>query len=526
MTMQAELALHELDLNSFRSLEEKEAYLGDVRNRMSAIVKAANGLPLGDELKAEFSALEEREEQILARIDEQKYLLARVERFSQDPDRTESGADEVDDVVEETARSFRRPGQSSRTGTSFGRRADSRRMPSNIFDLGAYRVLAPRDAEFAQAIQDGAKKAIEISDFYGKDVDQDGVKTDLMQLMGTVDDPVRLSEHILTTGSPAYLRGFANRVAGRPLNGVDEMRAMELGVDSAGGFAVPFQLDPTLIRTSDGAINSVRGLARQERITGIKWQGITASGVVVRRGAEKSVAVPSEPTLARPELGTVKVDAFVPFTIELGLAWSSILTQIAPLLQDGKDEEEADSFIHGDGTGEEPFGLLGTMPDSSRISVGADFGPEDLYGVDGTDANALAPRWRARAAFLGSKGIYNTIRQFGDGQDGANLWARLAEGTPDRLLNYRTEEQSTMAAAPDDGEDILVLGDFNQFLIVDRIGMTVEVIQHLTQQAVAGQGFGIPVGMRGIYAHWHNNARILVPNAFRVLHVGAVGSGS
>jgi len=56
--------------------------------------------------------------------------------------------------------------------------------------------------------------------------------------------------------------------------------------------------------------------------------------------------------------------------------------------------------------------------------------------------------------------------------------------------------------------------------------MTVEVIPHLTQQQTAGAGYGIPVGMRGIYVHWHNNARILVPNAFRVLHKGAVGSGS
>ena len=104
---------------------------------------------------------------------------------------------------------------------------------------------------------------------------------------------------------------------------------------------MPFQLDPTLIATSDGAINPLRMLARVERITGKKWQGVTATGVTVQRGTEGSPAVDGSMVLDQPELDTIRVTGFVPFSIELDVSWGALQTEVARLLQDAKDEEEA-----------------------------------------------------------------------------------------------------------------------------------------------------------------------------------------
>jgi HK97 family phage major capsid protein len=57
----------------------------------------------------------------------------------------------------------------------------------------------------------------------------------------------------------------------------------------------------------------------------------------------------------------------------------------------------------------------------------------------------------------------------------------------------------------------MIFGDFKQFLIVDRIGMTVEMVPH-----VLGANRR-PTGQRGVYAVWMNNSKILVPDAFRRL---------
>jgi HK97 family phage major capsid protein len=58
----------------------------------------------------------------------------------------------------------------------------------------------------------------------------------------------------------------------------------------------------------------------------------------------------------------------------------------------------------------------------------------------------------------------------------------------------------------------MLFGDFKQFLIVDRIGMTVEMVP-----TVVNPLNGLPTGSRGVYAIWMNNSKILVPDAFRRL---------
>jgi HK97 family phage major capsid protein len=62
------------------------------------------------------------------------------------------------------------------------------------------------------------------------------------------------------------------------------------------------------------------------------------------------------------------------------------------------------------------------------------------------------------------------------------------------------------------GNEILVYGDFRYYLIVDRVGMSVEVVPHLFHTAT-----NYPSGQRGLLAFWRNTGRVRSAAAFRTL---------
>jgi HK97 family phage major capsid protein len=206
----------------------------------------------------------------------------------------------------------------------------------------------------------------------------------------------------------------------------------------------------------------------------------------------------------------------VPFSIEVDLSWSALRSEITRVLVDAKEAEE-DSFVTGDATGNLPqginAGLVGASQDVNTAAIDT-FAVADLYALE----EALAPRWERNASWLAHKSVYNAIRQF-DTSGGANLWTRIGDGTPRRLIDYPDYRSSAMpslttakgASAGTANAAVMLFGDFKQFLIVDRIGMTVELIPHLFGENQR------PTGQRGVYAVWMNNSKILVPSAFKRL---------
>jgi HK97 family phage major capsid protein len=480
------------DLNSLRTVEELTDYRALIDARTAELDKEFAGLPMSAEATTEWDALKTQRVEVDARITELNARREYIEGLAGDESRHER-------VGTDTRPSALRGGS---------------RLPDNVFELAAYRQLARSDGDYSSLLTDGARKAIDGAVYPHPNAEEDKVKADLTKLFDTVDDPDALARHILATGSPSYGQAFgkALRSGGANLNSV-ELAALTLGTDNAGGAAVPFQLDPTLILTSDGVINPLRdGMARIERIVGKAWQGVTTAGVTATRGTEVAEAADADPNdLANPEVATNRVDVFIPLSIELELAWGAVQAQLAPVIQDAKDTEEAGSFVTGDGTtGTQPDGIVGALAATSLVFTGdASMGPEDVYALK----NATPPRFRARGQFLGESSIYDEVRQF-DENGGSNMWVQLEEGRPGGLIGYRAREISTMDSVVENDADILVFGDFRQFLIVDRIGMRMEIIPHL---------FGAsrrPTGQRGIFAYWFNNSKILVDNAFRLLRVG------
>ena len=138
------------------------------------------------------------------------------------------------------------------------------------------------------------------------------------------------------------------------------------------------------------------------------------------------------------------------------------------------------------------------------------------YAVDDVYAlrAALPPRFRPRSSWLASDQIYLLTRQFASGAGPSHaFWADLGVATPSQLLGRPTYEASAMDEDVTTGNHILLLGDFSRYVIVDRIGMTV---QH--EPMVTGSN-NRPTGEVGWFAYWRVGGDVVDPNAFRMLHV-------
>ena len=196
--------------------------------------------------------------------------------------------------------------------------------------------------------------------------------------------------------------------------------------------------------------------------------------MTVSRSAEAAESSDNAPTLGQPVVKAERVQGFIPFSIELEQDWNTLLAEMTNLLTDAKDVEEATSFVTGTGVSPEANGILTTLGAGANVTANT-FTLGSLYSLQG----ALPARWRSNASFMASLDVYNAVRQF-DTAGGAALWTYLSDGLPDRLLGRPAFESSVMPDASIAINDkYLLYGDFRQFLIVDRVGMSVELVPHL-----------------------------------------------
>ncbi|MEU0041321.1 phage major capsid protein, partial [Streptomyces sp. NPDC006333] len=352
-------------------------------------------------------------------------------------------------------------------------------------------------------------------------------QTNVERLLNTVPDDVHgtLARRILATGSPGYKRVFGQALAsGNPGSlGNHDGQILALGNTGSGGeYAVPFELDPTVILTSNGSVNPLRQIARVQPIVGKEYDLVTTAGVTVSRVAANTPATDNSPTLGQPTIKAERVQGFIPFNIEIEGDWTGMQASMMELLRDAKDIEENTAFTLGTGTSPDAGGVVTTLNVSSKVDgqAGAVLSITDPTNLE----NALPPRFRGNASIMGAKSIFNAYRQLFLAQAGAagDPWNRPSQGQPAEFFGYPAHEASDMDSTVAAGKKVLLMGDFKRgFIIVDKVGMNMELVPHLTQQATAGSGVGMPTGQRGYYAWWRNNSRILIDNAFRLLVVHA-----
>lgn len=342
------------------------------------------------------------------------------------------------------------------------------------------------------------------------------------------DEDGRLSRLALALSEPTYLRAWS-KLARDPVAAaldaderaaIDRVktfaRAMSL-TDSQGGYLVPFQLDPTLIMTSTVSVNQIRRHARQVIATGDVWHGVSSGAVNWSYDGEAQEVSDDSPTLAQPEVPVYKAQGFVPISVEAWQDAANVTTEVGRLLARGKDNLESSAFVTGTGSNQ-PTGLITALVAAGGSTVVASaaadtFALGDVYALDG----ALAAEYHGSpsTAWLGSRLIYNKIRQF-DTAGGAGLFAdNLRDGIPGQLLNHPVAIAEAMDGVINAAAEnyVLVVGDFENYVIADRIGTTVEFIPHLFGAA------GRPTGQRGWYAYVRHGAGVVNSNAFRLLNV-------
>lgn len=473
------------------TVEEYQARQGEIRLRMESIDQEHAGRVLPQEIAQEWTELRDelsRNDETIEELELRRRTLDEIQGKG-DSKNTERGA------------SF----HTARPGVARGQ---------EIYDLTTVRSSALSPAQAAHEMRDRALTSIDASVFPHRDADQAKVKEHLERLLSADNDDGAIARHLLLTGSDTYARAFAKYTGDQSLS-PDEQRAMSL-TSANGGYAVPYTLDPTVIPTSNSSVNPYRGISRVEAIPGNTWKGVTSSGITASRNGEAVEVGDNSPTLGQPSVTTTKVDVFVPFSVEIDHDWAGIQAALAVQLQDAKDDEEAVSFTTGDGNGNNPEGLITGATRTFATASSATFAAGDLYAIE----DDLPPRFRQRAQWVAARGTWNKVRQF-DTAGGAQLWLRIADGldhggnTGYQVLGYNANESSAMSTrVSTTSEKIAILGDFRHFLIVDTIGMRVEIIQHLFATPN-----NRPSGQRGLYAHWRNTCKVLVPSAFRVLTV-------
>jgi HK97 family phage major capsid protein len=471
------------ELNQYRSIEELTSHLDSLRSERKQLDSEFTGLPFPDEVAEKFATLTETITEGERRMTELQARSRIIEEGASDPAKTERAFDEV-------MRSMPRTSMRER----------------DIYDLTSLRSL-PSEEAVSRELHDRAMRAAELATYSHTDRAEAQEKATRLLEKDTEDGLI--ARRYLMTGSPTFQRAWFKSIAGRPLNAeetnaISAVRALSL-TGSAGGFAVPFELDPTVIPTSNGAVNPLRAVSRVIPIAGDEWRGISSGAITTAYAAEATETTDNSPTLAQPTISTEKAQAFIPFSIEIGMDWGTLRTEMGNLLQDSKDELEATKFTTGTGTNE-PFGVVTGATNTVNATAAGAFDVEDLYRL----TSSLPARYRARAAYMASLDVFNRIRQF-DTAGGASLWTTLGGDVPQQLLGKPIYENSAMATVTTVGALFLIIGDFSRFVIVDRIGLSIELIPHL---------FGTnhrPTGSRGLYAFWRNGAKVVDANAFRVL---------
>lgn len=467
---------------------ERSARQGEIRERLTEIDSEYNGAALPDEIQTEWNNLN-------TEFDEHEVAIA------------------ADVARKERIKTLAARGDGERVDTSA---PVLHRRPDNPFDLTAIRQQARSLDEMPHLYRENALRVIDEMRFHPprkgrRTISQDDCKEQLRHVLDFVDDDKgTLARRILVTGSPTYQRAFGKYCMTQSTMTLtsEEQRALAIGAGGTGGFAVPVQLDPTLILVSAGSVNPLRQVCRVEQIVGKEWDGVTTTGITVARAAEAAQSSDNAPALLQPTVKAERVQGFVPFSFEVDQDWNALQSEMTRLLADAKDQEEATSFVTGNGASPAANGLLDPIVgilaanNVNFVTITA----AAVYGLE----NAMNTRFRPNASFMASKTVYNAIRQL-DTAGGAQMWERIGAGQPPELLGYPAYEMSTFPAnaVPALNDRWLVLGDFSEFLIVDRVGMTVDLIPHL---------FGAnqrPTGQRGIYAFWRNNSKMLVSDAFR-----------
>ena len=212
----------------------------------------------------------------------------------------------------------------------------------------------------------------------------------------------------------------------------------------------------------------LRVLARPD-----EWRGVSSAGITAAYEAELTEVAESTATLAQPTISSEKGHVFVPFLIEIGPDWSTIAQELARLMADAeghpggpevRDRHRNERAIRGVTGGTNTvnaaagqtftrangFSLIEALPPATRRTRAS-------WPTSGSSTASASSRRRAA----------RRSRNGGDGGGAGGLGGPVhGQAAP--------AGRASSPDTPGTGNKFLLYGDFTRYVIIERIGTTIE----------------------------------------------------
>lgn len=381
-------------------------------------------------------------------------------------------------------------------------------------------------ADLERAARDNPRELIARAVTGISEVEAFGVDDDAReQVVRTVQRVPGAALHALVASSPTYMRAFDKWMLHQgqvPMWERDEVEAIELArtalnitTGASGQFLLPTLFDPSLVKTGTAVLDGIRQIARVEQITQNIWNGVSTGNVTAYWAAESAAFTDGSPTLAHPAVTAAKLTAYVPGSYEV-FEDASQIAQLPSLIAEGMDNVEQTAFISGSGSNA-PKGIVtaisATAGSTVTITTRGSFtsvSSADVLAI----VNAVPTRYENSSTWVANKATFNLINTMAPSGGGSLFWQNFATSEAVRfpqLLGYPVNPASDMSGTYASGTVFAILGDFSRYLIVDRIGVTVEYIPQVFNNTP------LPIGQRALVAHKRVGGDCLDINAFRFL---------
>jgi len=323
-----------------------------------------------------------------------------------------------------------------------------------------------------------------------------------------------IARRLILTESDAYRSAFGKAMtqaqpAWTPEEAaaISQFRAAEQSLtNESGGFGVPVLIDPTIILTSGAETAPLLGVSRIENITTNVWKGVSSAGVAFANEAENDPIAAQQATLAQPTVTPEKAAAFIPYSFEISGDYPNFAGEMSALIE----QAYVDFLAAETATG--AAGVVGifTAIDAtagSEVAVTTDgsLGPEDAL-IPYKDLNE---RDRARSTWFMDVSVESQLRVGADGYGTRDLSSDGIGpllGKRVLLSDYAPAFSGTTGAS-----NLAILGNFQKYVIAQRVGMNVELVPHVFD------GDGLPKGQRGWLAWARVGADSVDDGAFRLL---------
>jgi HK97 family phage major capsid protein len=273
---------------------------------------------------------------------------------------------------------------------------------------------------------------------------------------------------------------------------------------ATGAFALPLQLDPTVMLINAGAATPHRRLARTVIGTSNVWEGVTSQGTTANWYAEAAVVTDTTPAIAQVAITPYRISVWITGSLEV-TDDTRLDEQVPALIDEAQFRLEATAFATGTGS-TQAYGLI--TRGASDATTGA-LSAAQIYGL----LQNLPPRFRvydtAKPVWMANVAIINAARQIPafTGAVTSIVNDNTDDGIPE-MLGIDFMESSAMTALNTAGAKNLLLADMSQYIIVDRQPRVL-----IFEPLFKDQATGRPAGQRGWFSYSRVGADLTTPAA-------------